>query len=143
MANTFSVPISRSWFKTSAKSGGGGREKCILSSVCGCVNLRIQSNNLKANHIIKCEVNDRDSFIMYPRAKAWRQGLSNPDTNFKSSPWQLGEVLGRSSDMAMFLVPPYTSSPNRGIPMYFACARIYYRNCKWGIESINYKVKSF
>lgn len=39
-------------------------------------------------------------------------------------------LLVRRSDKAMLFVPPYTSSPNKGIPKYFACARIYYTSIK-------------
>lgn len=61
---------------------------------------------------------------VYPRAKAWRQGLSIWETNCESFPWNIGGVLGWRSERAMFFVPPYTSSPMRGIPRYFAWARI-------------------
>lgn len=54
---SFSVPISRSWLKISVKSGGGGQEKCISFPVHGCVN---------------------------PRANAWRQGLSSPESDKES-----------------------------------------------------------
>lgn len=122
--STFAVPISRSWLRISAKSAGGGHAKYMFSVVCGCLNLQ---KNGKINYSVTiCRANIANYFFSSnPRAKAWRQGLSNPETSCKSCPWWLGGVLGRSSDKAMLLVPPYTSSPKRGIPKYFACARIY------------------
>lgn len=40
--NTFVVLNLRSCFNISAKSAGGGHEKCMFFPVCGCLNL--QSN---------------------------------------------------------------------------------------------------
>lgn len=86
---------------------------------CTCPSeIKLNSNETKPISGIK---------TLHPRVKAWRQGLCNVETTCERWPWLLEGVRARSRDSAMFFVPPYTSSPNSGIPKYFACARIYPR----------------
>lgn len=141
-----------SWSNTSAKSSGGRHENRRYSPVRGCLNLQkngicqvaqvrpviwyqpLENWTSKYQSIETLEKRKKkkrkskieSGYAWYPSDEAWRQGLCTIDKILERWPWWLEEVLGLNSESAMLLVPPYTSSPNRGIPRYFACARIYF-----------------